>query len=408
MEEMGLMRMRNGWLVWLLTGGLALAPAVVRGQGIDPGPPDPVFPVPLNNHLERGGFYVALEGIMWRQTNPLHDEQIAVRGVLDEDGTIAAALGLPQVPGQFFGSRQAALRANDVGPGTYTPGFRMTTGWKFPDGIAIEGSWTHLFETQYAATASVLPAFGLSGPLLENTFLTSFVFNFPPDFAGPAMKVNLGSPGATFGIWDAASEEVIRFIQRYDQFALSVRVPFTEGECLRTYWMAGPRLDWLWEQFWWRTVAFDIGTGNAGQDDVAIYSNVLSQRLYGAHLGCGWDWRLGDTPVGTFAIVLELEGALFADIAKERAKYERGDFAIASQRARTDYTIVPEVNGKINLAWYPMEGLELRLGWDFMAFFNTISAPDPVSFNYGALDPPWVKGTFRFFEGLTGGVSITF
>jgi hypothetical protein len=261
---------------------------------------------------------------------------------------------------------------------------------------------------KYNAVASIEPAFGRLDPVLADSFLTSFVFNFPADFAGPARKVDLGRDGATFGIWDASDVQSIRFTQRYDSWQLSARLPFFTNECNRTYWLIGPRMDWLWEQFYWRTVAFDITSGNAGQDDVAIYTNVVSQRLYGMHLGCGWDYKLCDTPAGAFGLSLELEGAGFIDIVKERAAYERGDFAIANQRSKKDYTFVPEINGKVYVTWYPTEAIELRLGWDFMAFFNTVSSPDPVSFNYGGLDPPWVKGTFRFFEGLSAGVSISF
>ena len=43
-----------------------------------------------------------------------------------------------------------------------------------------------------------------------------------------------------------------------------------------------------------------------------------------------------------------------------------------------------------------------------MAFFNTVSAPQPVSFNYGALDPPWVNGTTRFVDGWNAGLGIIF
>jgi hypothetical protein len=410
MEEMGLMRTRYGWLVGLLTAGLALTPAVVYGQGIDAGPPDPVFPLPIGkDRMENGGFFVALEGLFWRQTNPLHDQQIAVRGVLDTDGSISQALFGGAQPGLFFGSRTAALRADDAGgPGTYSLGFRLTGGWKFANDVSLEVSWIHLFDAKYAATASVLPAFARSDPLLADTFLTSFVFNFPPDFAGPAQKVNLGNPGATFGIWDASSEQEIRFTQRFNQADLSVRWPLMTNDCMRTYWLCGPRMVWLWEQFWWRTVAFDITSGAAGQDDVAIYSNVVSQRLYGGHIGAGWDWKPCETPIGTFAISVEGDFMLSADVVKERAKYERGDFAIAAQRAITTYTVVPELSAKVNLWWYPIEAVQVRIGYDLLAFFNTVSSPDPVSFNFGALDPPWVKGTTRIFDGFEFGVAISF
>jgi hypothetical protein len=396
--------MRNSWLVWLLAAGAALLPARVLAQLGDVGPEDPVYPLPIGKvRMEDGGLYLAAEFIFWRMTNPLHDEQIAVRGILDTDGSITGT------PGGFIGSRQAALRANDVGPGTYIPGFRVTGGWLFgQSGIAVEVNWIHLFEARYAAGASVLPAFGLSGGLLENTFLTSFVFNFPPDFAGPATKVALGNPGATFGIWDASSEQTIQFTQRYDQVEIRGRIPLFGDDCNRTYWYVGPRMAWLWENFKWRTVAFDLNSGNAGQDDVAIYSNIVSQRFYGAFCGAGYEWYKGNTPVGAFALSFEFDAAILADIVKERAKYERGDFAIAAQRARTDYTIVPELQGNVNLWWYPIQAVQLRLGYNVLALFNTVAAEDPVSFNYGGLDPPWVKGKTRFLDGFNAGIGISF
>jgi hypothetical protein len=353
--------------------------------------------------MEDGGLFVTSEVLLWEQSKTLHHQIIAVRGILDVDGSITGS------PGNFLGSRAAALSADDAaGPGTYEVGFNLSAGWKFENGVVIEGSWIHLFQAKYSAFAGIEPANARDNNLLTETFLTSFVFNFPADFAGPASKVNLGNPGATFGIWDASSSQEIRFTQRFDQFELTGRIPLYGDECNRTYWLVGPRLAWLWEQFWWRTVAFDVNTGQAGQDDVAIYTNTLSQRLYGLHWGCGYEWYQGNTPVGAFSLSLELQGALFIDVAKERAKYERGDFAIASQRARTDYTLVPEVQAKVNLWWYPFEAVQLRIGYDFMAFFNTISSPDPVDFNYGAVSPAWQKGTARLIDGLSAGVGIIF
>jgi hypothetical protein len=389
----------------LENGGVFFQPVIIyRGQAADVGASDPEFPIPLSkSRPEQGGLYVAGEFLFWRMTNNLHDEQIAVRGVLDVDGSITG------FPGGFLGTRQAALVANDAaGPGTYQPGYRVTGGWLFANGIAVEINWVHLFEAKYSAVAGIEPAFGVSGMFLANTFLTSFVFNFPPDFAGPARKVDLGLPGATFGIWDASSVQTIEFTQRYDEYDLTARFPLFGDDCNRTYWTLGPRIAWIWERFKWRTVAFDVDTGQAGQDDVAIYSNVLSQRLYGAHLGCGYEWYKGGTPIGAFAISLDGQASLYANIAKEEAKYERGDFAIANQRKRRDYTIVPELQAMLNLWWYPMQGVQLRIGYDFMAYFNTVSSPDPVSFNYGALDPPWVKGTTRIIEGFNAGIGFSF
>jgi hypothetical protein len=357
--------------------------------------------------MENGGPFVALEGLFWRETNPLHGQPIAVRGILDQDGSITGAVGT------FLGSRTVALKADDAGgPGTYQPGFRMTAGYVFVGGWELEVNWIHLFEAQYNASAGVEPAFARNGVLLQETFLTSFVFNFPNDFAGPAQKVGIGNPGATFGIWDASDEQQIKFIQRFDQVELSARIPFVgmgqPDDCTRLYWLLGPRAVWMWEKFWWRTVAFDINTGASGSDDQATYSNIVSQRLYGGHLGCGVDCYKGTTPLGALALSVDVEAALYANLVKEIATYERGDRAISARRVRRDYTLVPDVEARVNLWWYPTEAIQLRLGYDIMAFFNTVSSPDPVSFNVGGLDPPWVKGTTRIFEGISAGIGFVF
>jgi hypothetical protein len=428
------MRKQTGWLVWLVAAGATLMPAVSYGQapvppedptlngpknGLAPlirlqlaevPPDDPIIPLPLgHDRMENGGFFVAAEFLFWRQTVPLHNQVVAVRGILDQDGSISQALGGPNVPGSFFGNREAALTTNQVtGPGSYEPGFRITGGWLFESGLEVEINWIHLFQTKYSASAGVDESFGRNGNLLQNTFLTAFVFNAPPEFAGPATKVALGGPGATFGIWDAATTMTEEFVQRFEQVELSARIPLMGNDCNRTYWMIGPRADWLWQRYKWRTVSVDLNTGAAGQDDVAIYSNIVSNRLYGVHLGCGYDWNTGTTPVGTFAVSIEGQVAIFADIVKERAKYERGDFAIASQHAITTYTGVAELEGKINLWWYPTSAIQMRIGYDVMTFFNTVSSPDPVSFNYGTLDPPFKSNIVRVFDGFEAGIGFVF
>jgi hypothetical protein len=404
------MRTLNGWLMGLVAALAVLLPAAAYGQGQDIPAEDPVFPVPLgHDRYENGGFFASAEFLFWRQTNPLHDQQLAVRGVLDQDGSISHALGGDGIPGEFFGSRATALKANDAGgPGSYQPGFRITAGWLFSNGIQVEASWIHLFEAKYSAVASVEPAFGRSGPFLEETFLTSFVFNLPPEFAGPSQKVNIGNPGATYGIYDASTTQSIEFTQRFDQYEITGRFPLFGDDCNRTYWLLGPRIAWIWERFKWRTVAVDITTNVAGQDDVAIYSNIVSNRMYGIHLGAGYEWYRGSTPIGAFAVSVEGDCAAFADMVKEQAKYERGDFAIANQRSRDDYTAAAELSARLNLWWYPVQAVQMRVGYDFNVFFNTVSSPDPVSFNYGSLDPPWRKGTTRVLEGLSAGVGLVF
>jgi len=105
---------------------------------------------------------------------------------------------------------------------------------------------------------------------------------------------------------------------------------------------------------------------------------------------------------------VDLQAAPLLDVIKERAKYERGDKNTSAKRARTEYTIVPEIQGQANLWWFPTEGVQLRIGYDAMAFFNTVASPNPVSFDFSGLDPPWQKGIYRFMNGFNAGISFSF
>src|SRR5262249_30808320 len=158
---------------------------------------------------------------------------------------------------------------------------------------------------------------------------------------------------------------------------------------------------WIWERFKWRTV--DVGflsttpldptgvtidpfTGRLtdggtrtttllpDQDprNVAIFTNIVSNRMYGPTIGIGNEWFLGTTPVGAFACNLDLRAGLLFDIIKERAKFEPGlkDASPQMKRAITTYTGVPNLQAGLNLDWYPIEGVQIRVGYDIMGFFN--------------------------------------
>jgi hypothetical protein len=416
------MRTRTSWLALVVAAGLALVPAMAWGQ--DYTPPDPVFPFPLyHDRPESGGLFVASEFLFMQQSNLLHHQIIARRGLIDFDGSITAALNgqviepstgpafiLPaQIrPGNFIGSGTPALFADDAkGPSTYEPGFNITVGWRFENGVVFDVEWWHLFEAKYAAGATLVPPTFAPGNNLEETFLTAFVFAFPNDYAGPQFKLAIGNPNAAFGIWNGASVMTIEFIQRFEQWDTTGRIPIYQSDNCRCYGLLGTRLVWMWERFKWRTVAEDF-LGNAAGDDSAIYTNVVSQRMYGAHIGCGSEWRLGDTPIGTFSFSFDAQVAPLINVVKERATYERGDFETASKRAKTEYTFVPEAQCQPSIWWYPIEGIQLHFGYDFMGFFNTVASPAPVSFNYSNIDPAWERGHFRYLQGFDAGIGFIF
>lgn len=256
--------------------------------------------------------------------------------------------------------------------------------------------------------------------------------------------------GAAPGIWNGATAMSLSYDPvRYDDYEIFGRIPVYQSDCARTYGLVGFRHISMWERFAWTTMAFpatsagngtfanvniqsllgqatpaDVNavniTGNIttasgisvgevasqGIDpaDIAIYSNVVSNQMYGPFVGCGWERYLGHG----FAFNVDLRAGLQLDIVKEIAKYDRGDRFISNKRSRRDYTMVPTLDAIANVWWYPIEGVQIRVGYDLLTFFNTVAAEHPVSFNYGTLDPPWDKGVLRIIDGWHLGLGLIF
>ncbi len=406
------MRTRTWLALLLVTAGMALAPTWgwAQGETYEVPQSDPAWnPLPLwSDRPEKGGLFVAGEFLFWRQNNPLKDQIIAIRGFVDYTGAVSGTAA------SFNGTGFAALSAADVsGPGSYQPGFDVTLGWRFENGVAISATWWHLIEAKYSATAGPIARITNEiGPGGADTFLYSPVFGFPTDYAGPLQKTfNLeGTPdtsNALFGIWNGATEETITFVQRFDQWDVDARIPVFQDDNYRCYGIFGGRCSWIWERFSWRTVDVNV-FGQAGQDDTATYTNMVSNRLWGPHIGGGTEWVLCNTPAGTFSWSLEGDAMLAVDFVNAEAKYERGDFETSAHRRRLMYTVAPELSANATLWWYPVEGIQLRVGYNVMGFFNTISSPHPVTFNYGGLSPEYTHEFLRTFDGLDAGIAFIF
>ncbi len=379
--------------------------AVIRGQNV--APPDPDYPLPISSTRPEQGFFIAGEFTLWRQTNPLHHQIIGYRGFIDVDGSVTAALnGGIAIPNTRYGSFAPALDAQDAGgPGTYVPGFKWIAGWRFENGATFEVSWQTLLKQTYSASANIIPPNFEVGQQLENTFITAPVFNFPTLYSGPANKVSLGNPFAVYGIWNGATQMQIFYTQTVQIWEAKYRQTIFEDECWRMYGMFGPREVWLWDRFMWRTVDVDVNTGQSNPLDVGIYNNIVSQHFWGVFVGMGNEYWLGNG----FSISLDITGAGYINYAKERATWELGQkFGPRAKRNTIDYTLVPEVEGQLNLWWYPIDGVECRLGYNGMAFFNTIASQSPVDFNFGAITPAYNKGVIRTFDGLNAGLMIHF
>lgn len=401
------MRWIMGWRGTLLAAAMVLGVLSGDVRAQDYAPPDSQLPLPLyNTRPEDGGFFLGGSFVMYRWTNPLDSQPVAVRGLLDMDGSISSAVtGSPSNP-TFFGSRRVALDVHQVsGPNGHQPGFSIEGGWKFYDGSALTLRWMYLNERRNTAVATFVPADFDLGPGLQDSFLTAFVFNFHPEYAGPPDDVGVGNPFAAYGIWNAATHMTLEFIQRFQEWDMTYRQPIIESECYRLSGTIGPRFSWIWERFKWVTTATQVD-GTTDPLWVGIYTNIISNRMYGLHAGCCQEWYLGHG----FAATLDLEGALFFNIVKTRAKYELGDKFRPPQRKRsnTEYTIVPEVRATLGLMWYPSEGIQVKIGYDVMAFFNTIVSPEPIDFNWGAVDPDFRRGAARLYDGVQAAIIFNF
>jgi hypothetical protein len=431
MEEMWHMRSKTGWGAVLLAAGVALAPATARAQmGVDK-PADPVVPLPLYHPRADvvGGFYTAAEFVMFRQTNPIGHQLLAVRGFVDVDGAVTGDLNGtvvnpdnggnsfiirgPLVPGNFLGTGTPALFSDDLrGSESFQPGYKMTIGYRFNSGSALEASWMHLVSARYTANASLIPTnFANLGaaPLLADSFLFVPFFNLPPEFAGPPNKVALGNPQSVYGIFNGANNVAIDFTQHFDQADIRGRVPWFQDECLRLYGLAGGRFAWIWENFRMRAVSADF-TGASAPSDVGLYYNTVSNRMYGPFAGFGVERYIG----AGFAIGLEMDAALLLDVVKERAAVQNGDRETADyafvkvKKSATNFAVSPEVTANAQVYWYPWEGVQIRAGYNFMAFFDTIQAKDPVIFDARSFDPNWTNRAVRFLDGFNAGIGFIF
>jgi hypothetical protein len=126
--------------------------------------------------------------------------------------------------------------------------------------------------------------------------------------------------------------------------------------------------------------------------------------MYGPFFGCGHEVYLGKR----FSVALDLTGSALLNVVKQRAKYELGDNSTQNKRSRNDFTVVPNANADLNLMWYPIEGVQMRVGWTAQTYFNTRNMLNPIAFNYGAIDPVYNFQAFRLVQGLNVGIGLFF
>ena len=361
---------------------------------------EPTIPIPTG-HAGDAGFYTSTEFVFMTQTRAMGSQIVAYRGFVDSTGNITG------LPGTYVGSRQVALSTDTLGRTTYSPGFRVELGYKFDGGMQIFANFMQLFDAHYSAGATLAAPYARSRPDLSDTFLVAGVFNFSPKFAGPGQKTAFDPAGSgasnTYGIWNAATTMDIRFTQRFTQADVGGRMPLFQTDYSRVYGMAGGRFAWFFERFAWITRSFAVD-GSSNPQDAAFYTNTLSQRLYGPFVGVGHEIFLANQ----FSLSVDLTGAALLGIVKERTTYELGDRSTRAKRSANEFTLVPNANVAANLWWYPVEGVQVRLGYQAMSFFNTRNMEEPIGFNVGAIDPRYDTQYFRLIHGLNFGVGLFF
>ena len=231
-------------------------------------------PIPTGNPGTHG-FFSFFELTYLTQTRSIGNQTVAFRGLVDSRGLISGG-----VPGTYIGSGVTALTTQDFPRRGYQTGFNVGIGYKLDNGTSVYLSYMTQLDNSYHAGATLAAPFARSRADLADTFLTSGVYNFPPQFAGPLVKTvaddsnvngaaDPGEGGNFYGIWNGASVMDIQFDQRFTEWEIGARVPLLQTEYSRIYGLAGGRFNWFMERFKWRTVSFDQSLGSG--DEVEKY-----------------------------------------------------------------------------------------------------------------------------------------
>jgi hypothetical protein len=126
--------------------------------------------------------------------------------------------------------------------------------------------------------------------------------------------------------------------------------------------------------------------------------------MYGPFFGCGHEVYMGKR----FSVSLDVTGAVLMNVIKERAKYKLESNEIQNKLSRDEFGIVPSATAHLNLWWYPIEGMQIRVGYNAYTFFNTMRMEQPIGFNYSSLDPAYETQYFRIVHGANAGIGLFF
>jgi hypothetical protein len=125
--------------------------------------------------------------------------------------------------------------------------------------------------------------------------------------------------------------------------------------------------------------------------------------MYGLQVGSGNEVYLDKG----WAISVEGRVGIFGDFVTEKTKIERGDLEYTTSHKRVDTGIVPMFQGAGYLYYYPIEGIQLRAGYEYLGLIGVKRSPHQVDFNAGTLQPEFKDKFFRL-DGFTAGISFIF
>ena len=174
-----------------------------------------------------------------------------------------------------------------------------------------------------------------------------------------------GNPGFTaYGIWNGATNEVISFIQRYQQMQFGTRVPMFQTEYSRVYGIGGGQFSWFFERFRWFAQDLDVN-GNQQPNWAANYNNTLSQRMYGAMAGIGNEIFIANQ----FSVSAEVTGSGLMDVAVERSKYELADKSTESKFSSGSVPLCSQCERGMSICGgIRTDGVQIRFGYQALTF----------------------------------------
>lgn len=443
--------------------GAACPPGGGTGLGhmTNYGPPVTEMPLPLMWGERDEGPFFAMEAVVMRINNPLKPQVIAVAGFFDDTGlargdqtgplinvldgrnanTLIARLWAdPGIPGQFVGSGTVRLTTGDLDGTEFTPGAKMTFGYRLRNGIVFDVSYMQLIAARQSAAVGIIPQRDIGlGADLANSFVTVPFFNYTPQFAGPSRDVisdvflfpipalgnvslvtpgtatgapnevitddaaiddiiaNRGTPIAAYGIGNAAEVITVKYRQQFATGELNARVPIFQGEVTRTYGTGGFRYIYLQERYRMYVDDLDID----GNFTTMRYTNRVKNRYFGAQAGLGSEAYLGSG----WAVSVEVKGGVLAE--NSQAETEITDFFSSFDRSDNQFGVAGMATGSVYLWWYPIEGIQLRCGYEYMGLFGVRRSPNPIDYDLGRLRPVY-ENKYLQVDGFTVGVGFVF